>query len=170
MHDRRRSLMVRENQRIRQDNILPPANSKDNNLRDILRSQRLDALIHLLRLIDITAEPHNTELRLDLPGIDLDDADARRNQLAAQRVGEGAHGRLGRAVDAAALVGLAAGDGADVYNVAAAAVGARLEDGQDGLGHCDEAGDIGREHGVDVFGEDVGGLRDAFDEAAGGVR
>jgi hypothetical protein len=42
--------------------------------------------------------------RLDLPGVDADDADARGDELLTQCVGEAADGRLGGAVDASASV------------------------------------------------------------------
>lgn len=158
--------MVRENQCIGNNHILPPRSSKHNHLRNIITSQRLHALVHLLRLLLVAAKPHDAELGLDLPGIDLDDADAARDQLLAQRVGEAAHRGLGRAVDAAALVGLAARNRADVYDVAAAAVRAGQEERQDGLGHGDQACDVGLEHDVDVGLGDFGGLVDALDEAA----
>jgi hypothetical protein len=158
--------MIRKHQSIRQHDILPPPRRKNHHLGNILRRQRLHTLIHLLCLLLVASKPDNTKLRLDLAGVNLNDPDPRRNQLAAHGVCEGAHGGFGSAVDAAALVGFAAGDGADVDDVAFAAVGARFEDGEDGLGHGDEAGDVGGEHGVNVGGGDGGGLSDAFDKAA----
>lgn len=77
-------------------------------------------------------------------------------------------GGLGGAVDAAAGVGLAAGDAADVDDVAAAAVGAAQEDGQDRLRHVDEPRHVGADHDAHVLLGDVGGPRDALDQAAGG--
>lgn len=159
--------MIRKHKRIRQHDILPPPRRENHHLGDIIARQRLDTLIHLLRLVLVAVKAHDAELGLDLARVDLDDADARRDEFLAERLGERAHGGFGCAVDAAALVGLAAGDGPDVDDVAAAAVGAGLEDGEDGLRHVDEAGDVGVEHDGDVCGGDVGGLGDALDEAAG---
>lgn len=62
--------------------------------------------------------------------------------------------------------GVGTGDGANVDNVAMAAVGALLEDGEDGLGHVDEAGDVGVEHDAHVILVDLGGPGDALDETA----
>ena len=152
--------MIWKHQRIRQHDILPPTRRKNHNLGNILGRQRLHALIHLLRLIPISTKPHNAEFRLHLPRIDLDDADARGDEFAAHGVCKGPDGGLGGTIDAAALVGFAAGDAADVDDVAGVLL---LEDGQDGLGHGDEAGDVCGEHGVDVGGGDGGGLGDAFD-------
>lgn len=126
--------MIRKHQRIRQHNIFPPARRKNHNLGNILGRQRLHALIHLLRLILIPAKSHDAEFSLNLPRIDLDDADARGDQFAAHGVCERAYGGLRSAVDAAALVGFAAGDAADVDDVAGVF---GFEDGQDGLGHGD---------------------------------
>lgn len=159
--------MVGENEGISNNHILPPCSGKHHDLGNIIASQGLDALINLLRLLLVTPEPHDAELGLDLPRVNLDDAHAARDQLLAQRVGEAAHGGLGRAVDAAALVGFAACDRADVDDITTAAVGAREEDGQNGLGHGDQACDVGLEHDVDVGLVDFGGLVYALDEAAG---
>lgn len=120
--------MVRENKRISNDHILPSRGSKHDDLGNIITSQRLHALINLLRLLLVTTKPDNTKLCLDLPRVDLDDADTARDKLLTQRVGEAAHRGLGRAVDAATLVRFAARNRADVYDVAAAAVGAGKED------------------------------------------
>lgn len=158
--------MVRENQRIRHHNVLPPPRSKHHDLRNIITCQRLHTLVNLLRLLLVAPKPDHTELRLDLPRINLNDPDATRNQLLAQRIRERPHGGLGCAVDRAPRVRLAAGNRADVYNITAAAIGAGEEDGQDGLCHGDEAGDVGLEHGVDVGGFDFRGFVDALDEAA----
>jgi hypothetical protein len=64
------------------------------------------------------------------------------------------------------LVGFAASNGTDVDDVAATAVGAGLKDGKDRLRHANEAGYVGCEHDVDVFGFDVGGLVQTFYETA----
>jgi hypothetical protein len=162
---RRTHLMIRKYQRIRQNNILPPPRREDDNLGNIVGRQWLHALVHLLRLLLVTAESHDTEFCLHLTRVDLDDPNSCRDQLAAHGIGEGPHGGFGGTVDAAALIGFAAGDGADVYDVALAAVGSGFEDGQDGLCHGNEAGHVCGEHGVDVGGGDGGGLGDAFDEA-----
>lgn len=158
--------MVRENKSISKDDILPPPRRENNHLGNIIPSQRLHPLIHFLRLLPITPESDNAKLRLHLPRINLNHPDPARDQLFAEGVGEAAHRGFGRAVDAAACVRLAARDGADVDDVAAAAVRAGEEEGQDGLGHCDQAGYVGLEHGVDVGLGDGGGFVDAFDEAA----
>jgi hypothetical protein len=68
-------------------------------------------------------------------------------------------------VDGNARHGLTS-NGANVDNVALAALGPLQEDGEDGLGHVDEAGDVGLEDDVGVVLFDVGGAGDALDEAA----
>lgn len=68
--------MIREDQRISKHNVLPPPRSKHHNLSNIISSQRFYALVHFLRLLLITSEPHNTELRLNLPGVNLDNPDS----------------------------------------------------------------------------------------------
>lgn len=142
---------------------------------------RVDSRVDRVGLALIAVEPNKRELlrpvshlisgqaraiyRLHLPRVDLNDSNPRRDQLLSQRVRERPDRRLRGAVDAAARVGLAAGNAADVDDVAAAAVAALLEDGQDRLRHVDQAVDVGGEHGVDVLGGDLGGFGDAFDQA-----
>lgn len=75
-------------------------------------------------------------------------------------------GGLGGTVDGAAGVRLSASDGANVHDVALTAVGSSQEDGQNGLGHVDEAGDVGAEHNVHVFLSNFGCTGDTFNEAA----
>ena len=159
-------LMVWEDQSIGKHDILAPTSCKDDYLGDVVARQGLHALVDFLRLLLVAAKSHNTKLGLDLAGINLDDADAGGDEFFAEGVGEGADGGFGCTVDAAALIRLAASDGADIDDITAATVGAGLEDGEDGLGHVDEAGDVGREHDIDVVGLDVRGLRNALDEAS----
>lgn len=102
--------------------------------------------------------------RLDLARINLNDPNASRNQLLPQRIRKTAHSRLGSTVNTAAGVGLPAGDGADIDDVSGTAIGPLLEDGQDGLRDVDQAGDVGREHDVDVLLGDLGCFRDTLDE------
>jgi len=109
--------MVRKHQSISQHNILPPPYRKHHHLRNVLGRERFHPFIHLLRLLLITAKPYNAKLRLHLPWIDFNDADAAGDELLAHRVGEGAYGGFGRAVDAAALVGFPPRDGSDVYDI-----------------------------------------------------
>lgn len=61
--------------------------------------------------------------------VNLHNPDPSIDELLAQRIAEAAHGGLGGAVDAAARVGLAPGDAADVDDVSGATLGASLEDG-----------------------------------------
>ena len=159
--------MVREDQCVRHDDVLPPPRRKHHNLRNIVTSQGLHALIDLVRLRLITPKPHDTEFRLDLPRVNFNNPDTTRNKLLAQSVSERAHSRLGSAVNAASRVRLTTRNRANVYNVAATAVGAGEEDGEDGLRHGDQTCDVGLEHGVDVCLGDGGGFVHAFDEAAG---
>ena len=155
MHSRGASLMIRENQTIRHNNILPPARRKNHNLRNIIRRQRLTTRINSIRLTLIPIKPHNTKLSFNLPGINTNDSHPRRDELFPQTVRERSDGRFGRAVDSAAGVGLAAGDGADVDDVACAGAGVAVEHAaEDFLGHVDEAGDVGGEHDGHVgFGD-----------------
>lgn len=104
--------------------------------------------------------------RFNLAGVDLKNSDSRGDELLAQGLGETADGGLGGAVDAAARVGLAAGDAADVDDVAAAAVGPLEEDGKYGLRHVDQARHVGREHDVHIRLGDLGRAGYALDQAA----
>lgn len=81
MHDGRGSLVVREDELVSDNNILPPSRGKDNGLGDIVRRQRLAARINRIRRLLITIEPHNREVRLDLTRIDANDTDTLSNQL-----------------------------------------------------------------------------------------
>lgn len=101
-----------------------------------------------------------------MTGINLNDTNAAGDELLAQGLGEATNGGLGGAVDGSAGVGFAAGNGADVDDVAVATVRTGEEDGEDDLGHVDETGDVGLEHDVDVILVDFGGTSHAFDEAA----
>jgi hypothetical protein len=162
--------VVRKHQCVGQHNILPPPNSKHDHFGNIIWGKRLHALVHLLRFLLVATKPDNTEFRLHLPRINLDDANPAGDELLAHSVGKGAHCSFARTVNAAALVGLTTSDGANVHDIALAAQGPLLENREDGLRHGDEAGYVGAEHGVDVCWGDVGGLRHAFDEATAFVR
>jgi len=163
MHGGSAGLMVREDQTVRHNNILPPARGENNNLRNIISRQRLATRINSISLALIAIEPHNTKLRLDLPGIHANNPHSRRDQLFPQTVGERSDGSFGRAVDSAAGVGLAAGDGADVDDVAGSGAAVALQHStEDFLGHVDEAGDVGGEHDVHVVFGDFRGAGDAF--------
>lgn len=91
--------MTGEDQCIGNDHVLTSPRSKDNNLSNIITSERLAApkkkgtlalsrcmamkrnhsRIDSISLRLITVETHNRELRLNLSGINLDNADSRRN-------------------------------------------------------------------------------------------
>ena len=156
--------MIRENEHISNNHILIPPRRPHDRLRDILARQRRHALVHRVRLLLVPAEPHNAELRLHLPGIDLDDADPRRDELFAHGVREAADGGLRRAVDASARVGFAAGDGADIDDVARARFAFLLHDLQAGLRHVDQAEHVGVELDRDVFLFDVSCFVHALDQ------
>jgi hypothetical protein len=155
MHSRGAGLVIRENQTIRHNDILPPPSRENHNLRNIISSQRLASRINSISLALIPIKPHNTKLSLNLPRIHTDDPHSRRNKLFPQTVGERSDGRFGRAVDSAAGIGLAAGDRADVDDVACSGASIAVEhDWEDFLGHVDEAGDVGGEHDGHVgFGD-----------------
>lgn len=102
---------------------------------------------------------------LNLTRINLNNSNTRRDELLSQRVGETAHCGLGSAVDASSNIRLSAGDTANIDDVSAAAVVFLLEDGEHGLGHVDQSGDICGDHNVDVCELDIGGLCNALDEA-----
>lgn len=178
--------MVGEDQTVGNDNVLPPGGGEDNDLCDVVGSQGLAAFVDGVGLGLVAVEAHDGEVGLDLARVDGDDADARGDELLAQRLGEGADGGLGGAVDAAADVWLAAcercsgqyrtgsyenaqeehtSDGTNVDNVARTAVRPLLEDGEDGLGHVDETRDVGLEHDVHVLLGDVRRPGPALDQA-----
>lgn len=103
---------------------------------------------------------------LNLTRINLNNTNTAGDQLLSQALREAADGGLGGAVDGTTWVGLPAGDGADVDDVAVAPVGAGEEDGENSLSHVDEAGDVGVEHDANVFLGDLGSPSDALDETA----
>lgn len=159
-------LVTWEDESIGKDDILPPCGGEHDDLGNIIGRQRLDALIHLLRLLLIAVEPDDGELGFDLSRIDLDDPYPGGNQLLPERVGEAADSSFGGAVDGTAGVGLTASDGADVDDVAGATIGAGEIDGENGLGQVDEAGDVGVEHGGHVFLGNIRGPGEALDQSA----
>lgn len=113
----------------------------------------------------VTVESDHGELGLHLAGIDSNDTDSLANQLLAETVCERTDGGLGGAVDAAAGVGLAAGNGANVDDVAGTfAVVTFEEDGENGLGHVDQTSHVGRKHDIDVLLSDLGRLGHALDQ------
>lgn len=88
---------------------------------------------------------------LDLARVDFDHADSCRNQFSAYGVGEASYGSFARAVNGSSLVRFSSGDAANVDDVSARAIFAGFEDGQDRLGHVDQAGDVGGNHDVNVL-------------------
>lgn len=167
MHSRGASLMIRENQTIRHNNILPPARRKNHNLRNIIRRQRLTTRINSIRLTLIPIKPHNTKLSFNLSGINTNDSHPRRDELFPQTVGERSDGCFGRAVNSAAGIRLAACDRPDVDDVACSCAVVALEHSlQDFLGHVDQAGDVGGEHDGHVGFGDFGSACDAFYKAS----
>lgn len=159
MHGRGAGLVIREDQTIRQNNILPPTSRENHNLCDIISRQRLTARIHSISFALVAIKPHDTKLSLDLPRIHTDDPHSRRDELFPQTIGERSDGRFGRAVDSAAGVWLAAGDRTNVDDVANVAL---QHSAKDFLGHVDEAGYVGGKHDVHVVFGDLGGAGDAF--------
>jgi hypothetical protein len=145
VHSTRARLVARENQSVRNNDILPPTSDENHNLGNILRRERLNtstnssqqhisppprarinSRINRIGLRLITIEPHHRELGLHLAGVNLHDSDTRRNQLLAETVRKAADRSLGSAVDRAASVGLPPRDRADVDDVSLSA--ARVED------------------------------------------
>lgn len=105
--------------------------------------------------------------RLNLTWINLDDTHAGSDQFPSQCFGKRPHGRLGGTIDTSTRVPLAAGDAADVDDVAASSVLAAIllqEDGQHRLRHVDQARHIGREHDLHVLRLDLGRLVHALDQ------
>lgn len=103
--------------------------------------------------------------RLNLTRIDFNDTDSRGDELLSQSISERADSRLGGAVDATTRVRLAAGDTANVDNIATATLRALLEDGQDGLGHVNETSDVGVKHDLDILGSNRRCLGNTLDQA-----
>lgn len=176
--------MIRKDQTIRHNDIVPSARRKNYNLSNILRRQRLTATVerrqyhfktkhqtrernsrvHSIRLSLITIEPHHRELSLDLPRINADNPHPCGDELFPQALGESSNGGFGRAVDPSSRVGFATCDRSDIDDIAGACASVALEHAlQDFLGHVDEACDVGREHDVHVFFGDLRSSCDAFD-------
>jgi hypothetical protein len=148
-------LVIGENQRISNNNILPPASRENHNLRNIVWRQRFAARVHGVGFALVAVEANDAELRLDLAGINLNHADARRDQLLAHGVCDATHGGFGRAVDRAIGVWLAASDGADVDDIACASLAAGLHLWQHGLRYIDETSHIRRKHDIHIFSLDI---------------
>lgn len=106
---------------------------------------------------------------LDLTGIDLDNPDPRRDKLLSQGIGEAADSGLGGTVDATTRVSLASCNTSNVDNVSATAILSLLEDGEDGLGHVDKAGDVGGEHDVHVLRVDLRSLCNTLNKTTGPI-
>lgn len=101
---------------------------------------------------------------LNLPGVNLNDANPGSDKLLAHRLSEGADGRLGGAVDASTGVRITASNASNVDNVTAAAIRSLLEDRENSLGHMDETVNVGVEHDVHIFGGDVASMGNALDK------
>src|SRR5256884_209686 len=94
-----------------------PGEREEDAVGDVLGAERVDALVRLLRLVLVAAEADAGEVRLDEAGIDSREPDRATQQVLTERVGEAAHGVLGRDIDRSVLVGLAARDRAHVDDV-----------------------------------------------------
>lgn len=145
---------------------------------------RVDLRIHSIGLGLVSVESHNRELlevcqkhignlmngssthSLNLTRINLNNTNTAGDQLLSQALREAADCGLGGAVDGTTGVGLPAGNGADVDDIAVTSVGAGKEDGKNGLSHVDEAGDVGVEHDANVLLGDLGSPSDALHETA----
>jgi hypothetical protein len=103
------------------------------------------------------------EVGVDEPGLDEDDVDAERVQLAAQRVGKRLHGVLRRVVAPEKRQREATTDAADVDDRSAAA---RPHAGDEGAGDRHQAEHVGLELGAEVG---VAHLRGRTDDAEAGV-
>ena len=85
---------------------------------DVLRRERVDALVDGVRLLLVALEADDRELRLREARVDGRDPDRPAEQILPQRVREAAHRELRRDVRRRALVRLPAGDRAQVDDVA----------------------------------------------------
>ena len=84
---------------------------------DVLRRERVDALVHGVRLLLVALEADDGELGLREPRVDGGDPDRPAEQILAQRVREAAHRELRGDVRRRALVRLPPGDRAHVDDV-----------------------------------------------------
>lgn len=107
---------------------------------------------------------------LNLTGVNLNHSDASRNELLPERVGKASHCGFRSTVDASTRIRFTAGNTANVDDVSPTTLVSLLVDGQDSLGHVDQASDIGSDHNIDIFWFDVRGLRNTLDEATASVR
>lgn len=167
VHYRSSRLVIGEDQRVCNHNVLPATGSKDDDLGDIVWRQGFAALVHGVGLVLVAIEAHDRELCLDLARIDANDTNPARDELLAQRVRERSHRGLGGAIDGAADVGFPAGDRADVDDVAGASTvisGEHLR--QNSLSHVDKSSDVGGEHDVEILLLDLRGLSHASNETA----
>jgi hypothetical protein len=121
-----------------------PGDDERDDLGDVFRRERVDALVNLLGSCLVAFEADDTELGSgDEAGIDLGHADRTAEELQAQRLADHTHAVLGGRVTGAARVGLEAGRRADVHDVAVARA---FERRQQRARHANEAEDVGLPH------------------------
>src|SRR5256886_14035300 len=123
-----------------------PGEREEDAVGDVLGAERVDALVRLLRLLLVAAEANAGEVRLDEAGIDSREPDRATQQVLTERVGEAAHGVLGRDIDRSVLVGLAARDRAHVDDVPTVADMRQAEAGQP-----EQSVDVGFQRRVLIF-------------------
>ena len=158
----RAGLVDGEDKRLGDVDVRGAVGGPDDLLCDVFGAERLETLVDLVGSALIAAEAGDGEAGLDHARLDLRNADGRVDKLLEQRRRERVDRKLGGAVDGAARVAFAAGDGAEVDDVARVAL---LELAHKDLGEVDEALDIGVDHDVDLVGRDVAYLVGAEHEA-----
>lgn len=139
--------MLWEDKRVGNDDVFSPCSSKNNDLRNIIGSQRFHTpkvklvhdywfqipdtveylLVNLVCLRLVAVKSHNRELRLNLTRVNLNNPDPSRNELLPQCIRKASDSSFGGTVNTTAGVGFPAGDGPDVDDVSSAAVRSLLE-------------------------------------------
>lgn len=91
-------LVDRKHERLGDVHMRWAAGRPDDLLGNVVRREWLDAVVHLVRGVLVAIVPHNTEFGLDHARLHVRHADRRADELLHERLGEGAHSKLGRTV------------------------------------------------------------------------
>jgi hypothetical protein len=104
---------------------------------------------------------------LDLSRVNLHNSNASCDQFPSQRIGKAPDGCFRCTVDGSTGVRFPPRNTSDIDDIARATVGPLLHDGEDGLGHIDQAFNVRGHHDLDIFNGDVRRFRYSSYESSG---
>lgn len=157
----RTGLVDREDERLGNVDMRRPVGGPDDFFSDVLSTERLQTLVHLIGGVLVASESGHAEAGLDHAWLNLGDSDRRIHELLQQRRSEGIYRKLGGAVDGASRVAFSTGDAAEIDDMARVAF---FEFSHKNLCKVDETFDVGVDHDVDFVGRDVADFVSAEDE------